>query len=661
MRLLNTSSYQLTEFIGPKVPPYVILSHTWEEEEVLFQDIQDPTAASSKKGYAKVVGCCQKAASDGFEWAWIDSCCIDKASSAELSEAINSMYRWYAGSSICYVYLQDVVAAAGDAPPVELLTPGLKRQSLHSSRRSRRNLPKIFTPKDFSSSRWFKRGWTLQELIAPGNVEFYTSDWAELGTKRSLAPRILAATGIPIRILYGEDPSASCSVAERMSWASRRVTTREEDMAYCLLGLFDVNMPLLYGEGAKSFLRLQEQILRQQEDYSVFAWTLQHYHSGPFPLTGFLASSPAEYARTASEDLELPVLADRGSITAANASKFLKHHRRPGELDVKDSGMGYMAPDHFARYHTDSCPIDTYQFLHTKAYERLRRYNLGQEVSVKHGYLPRAPPELTSRGLRISLPISRPTDPTLPALAWIYCEIDDRLLCVLLQPFAAAASSSSRVLAVLGRHSSPWLVTVDKSRLPRFALTELLLQPDRHVGEEASMLSVVRSSLDSPRSDVQFVVAPSAQRGYTVRVVSTCNLISSDGTLWSGGDFDGESSDTGVLLIECARGDEASRFQIRCGTPPGGAWCCIREVLESQNTSFRRRLSTGPMARVMDRAAEVSGRLEGTVVSAAIRKSPTVEDQSSAGYTLRVSVCELGRCDGWVQLYLSERDVEIWG
>ncbi|KAM0420630.1 hypothetical protein ACHAPT_011546 [Fusarium lateritium] len=146
MRLLDTSSYELTEFIGNKIPSYAILSHTWGEGEVLFSDIQNKTA-QSKNGFGKLVSCCRKAVEDGFKWVWIDTCCIDKSSSAELSEAINSMYQWYRDSVICYAYLEDVT----DTLPA-----------------------KGTSSKGFAESRWFTRGWTLQELIAPRAVEFYT-------------------------------------------------------------------------------------------------------------------------------------------------------------------------------------------------------------------------------------------------------------------------------------------------------------------------------------------------------------------------------------------------------------------------------------------------------------------------------------------------------
>ncbi|OAG18683.1 HET-domain-containing protein, partial [Alternaria alternata] len=258
MRLLNTSTLQVEEFLQSQVPDYVILSHTWGSEEVTLQDILS-NVAPSKKGFAKLIGCCKRAKDDGFKYCWIDTCCIDKTSSAELSEAINSMYQWYKGACICYAYLEDV-----------------------------QGNPQLDDYKAFSKSRWFTRGWTLQELIAPGIVEFYNVSWVDIGTRSSLQKRLTGITGINEKILTGGNP-LNCPVAVRMSWAARRETSRVEDQAYCLLGIFGVNMALLYGEGHRAFLRLQEEILRIDEDYTLFAWDVNS-------STGsLLASSPWQF------------------------------------------------------------------------------------------------------------------------------------------------------------------------------------------------------------------------------------------------------------------------------------------------------------------------------------------------------------------------------
>lgn len=296
IRLLNTSTYRFQEF-HTIVPPYAILSHTWGSDEVLYQDIlKGFCSVASHPGFSKVQGCCAQARSVGFQWVWIDTCCIDKTSGAEMADAINSMYGWYSDAGVCYVHLADV--------------PRFR----------------------FSDSVWFERGWTLQELLAPRDVEFYTSDWVEIGTKASLESTISKATGISVDILRGKPPQ-SCTVAERLSWAARRQTTRVEDEAYCLMGIFDINMTILYGEGQRAFERLQQEILRQTEDFSILAWSPwvgRHPVGSPvITTTGVLAQSPASFKRTdltsylpattfGFDDAESMLLADMGSLEWAD-------------------------------------------------------------------------------------------------------------------------------------------------------------------------------------------------------------------------------------------------------------------------------------------------------------------------------------------------------
>lgn len=272
MRLLNTTTLRLKEFLGESTPEYVILSHTWDDDEVLFEDIQNGTA-QSKKGFSKITNCCRQATMAAFDWVWIDTCCIDKSSSSELSEAINSMYAWYKQSKICYAFLADVMPST------------LSGMTATLSGRAKDH---------FIKSRWFTRGWTLQELIAPSVVQFYSAYWVELSTKASLKDLISEVTGIDIQVLGGSSPS-TCNVARRLSWASMRETTRIEDAAYCLLGFFDVNMPLLYGEGMKAFRRLQEEILKEFEDYTILAW--KHRKEEYDDYEAVLAPSPSSFCR----------------------------------------------------------------------------------------------------------------------------------------------------------------------------------------------------------------------------------------------------------------------------------------------------------------------------------------------------------------------------
>ncbi|PVH67854.1 HET-domain-containing protein, partial [Cadophora sp. DSE1049] len=270
MRLINTETMLIEEFFGSDIPPYAILSHCWGDEEVGFQDIGRPRW-QRMYGFIKIKYTCQQAKVDGFGYAWIDTCCIDKSSSAELSEAINSMYSWYSEATVCYVYLQDVIPS-------------------DSTEKSVRQL---------QDSRWFTRGWTLQELLASQTVKFYDSSWNIIGTKNRLHRQLSQITQIPEIILQYRTHLKSVGVAQRMSWAANRLTTRVEDMAYCLLGLFDVNMPLLYGEGDRAFIRLQEEILKVSDDQSLFAWVSPKVPPKVPPNYGVLARSPTafQYAR----------------------------------------------------------------------------------------------------------------------------------------------------------------------------------------------------------------------------------------------------------------------------------------------------------------------------------------------------------------------------
>ncbi|KAH7397213.1 heterokaryon incompatibility protein-domain-containing protein [Pyrenochaeta sp. MPI-SDFR-AT-0127] len=247
LQLDNTGEFSLVEFVGSNIPRYAILSHTWgaDHEEVTIKDIVKGTG-KDKAGYAKIRFCGKQAAKDNFQYFWVDTCCINKSSSAELSEAINSMFRWYHNAARCYVYLSDVSTRGSDGNDL-------------SSQRTWKTA--------FQHSRWFTRGWTLQELLAPTSIEFFSAEGERLGDRNSLMQEIHDITGISIQALKG-GPLSQFSINERVSWAKRRETKREEDAAYSLLGIFNVHMPLIYGEGRKkAFSRLQretEQFLRDE-------------------------------------------------------------------------------------------------------------------------------------------------------------------------------------------------------------------------------------------------------------------------------------------------------------------------------------------------------------------------------------------------------------
>jgi len=239
MRLIHASTLTLAEFFEPTIPEYAILSHTWEDGEVSLQEMGLPSSRQHKQGFVKITRACETALSLGFEYIWVDTCCIDKTSSAELTESINSMFEWYRKSQSCIVFLADY-GADQNAP--------------------------------LGPCKWFSRGWTLQELIAPERINFYNSTWGLIGTKANMATRLSETTKIPTDAITGLLSPETFSVAQRMSWAAGRKTTRVEDRAYSLLGLFDISMPMLYGEGTKAFRRLQEEIIKRTNDLTILGW-----------------------------------------------------------------------------------------------------------------------------------------------------------------------------------------------------------------------------------------------------------------------------------------------------------------------------------------------------------------------------------------------------
>ncbi|KAI0742952.1 heterokaryon incompatibility protein-domain-containing protein [Daedaleopsis nitida] len=256
MWLLDTDTLRHHFFTSPEAvgDGYAILSHVWDDEEQSFQDLQRIHERCETSGEdphhlvsLKIHQFCTVAARHRYKWAWIDTCCIDKTSSAELSEAINSMFRYYSLAHVCYVYLRDV-------PTDGAFEPIFEQFDLYGRG------PMPVAP--FADCRWHTRGWTLQELIAPRIVLFLSTTWEFLGSKADLADKLHRITQIPATVLRLECPLSEMSVAQRMSWAANRQTTRVEDAAYCLMGLFGVNMPTLYGEGHMAFQRLQEGIVR---------------------------------------------------------------------------------------------------------------------------------------------------------------------------------------------------------------------------------------------------------------------------------------------------------------------------------------------------------------------------------------------------------------
>jgi len=318
MRLLHRSSHgnlTFTDNLHDSIPAYAILSHTWgnDEDEVTFRDMEDGSGLG-KKGYEKIKFCGEQAARDGLQYFWVDTCAIDKRDNVELTEAINSMFRWYQNAAKCYVYLADVQAKGAD---------------------------QIAWETAFRRSRWFSRGWTLQELIAPSSIEFFSDDYQRLGDKHTLQRQICEITGLPRRALH-RGVVSEFTVEERMLWAKNRTTKRGEDMAYCLMGILDISMPANYGEGeARAIARLKRELAIQS---NVEAALPQHeQYRTPFSLQGVpkvnkFIDRPSEMddleqallPHSSSERQRIFVLCGLGGIGKTQlAIEFArKHHRR---------------------------------------------------------------------------------------------------------------------------------------------------------------------------------------------------------------------------------------------------------------------------------------------------------------------------------------------
>jgi hypothetical protein len=296
MWLINARTLTLEEVVNPEEYRYAILSHRWGRDEVSFQDMADLHRARRMAGFHKIQMTCRKALEKGLPHAWVDTCCIDKTSSAALSEAINSMFRWYKLSSICFAHLFD-----------------LRRESVDLDEEDEdENYREEELVDDMADCQWFTRGWTIQELIAPEIVEFYDRGWRLRGEKSLLRNEISNITGIDVEVLQDSDLLSTIAVGRRMSWASGRRTERVEDGAYCLLGIFDINMTMIYGEGTNAFMRLQEEIAKRSNDLSLFAWTAHispstggsrandqrpmHWTHGHQQYRGIFARSPSEFA-----------------------------------------------------------------------------------------------------------------------------------------------------------------------------------------------------------------------------------------------------------------------------------------------------------------------------------------------------------------------------
>ncbi|KAK3716627.1 hypothetical protein LTR37_006257 [Vermiconidia calcicola] len=274
MHLLRTRTYELVnvEESFRETPPYAILSHRWQGKEIVFKDLSSAPLSSferregSEESFTKIRGACALAQNEDpkLEYIWIDTCCIDKSSSEELRTALNSMFKWYHEAEVCYTFLFDVTYS------------GWNKRMFDSNLEHRKEKE---NPRD-QASEWFERGWTLQELFAPVSMEFYDKHWKPMGTRDQLAELVGEKAGIDSRYLKDDGSQKylfrEASVAVKMSWMVGRMTRDVEDIAYSLLGIFNVNLIQQYGEGHKAFSRLQETIMADTGsfDESLFAWEL---------------------------------------------------------------------------------------------------------------------------------------------------------------------------------------------------------------------------------------------------------------------------------------------------------------------------------------------------------------------------------------------------
>ncbi|KAI1469651.1 uncharacterized protein F4812DRAFT_419831 [Daldinia caldariorum] len=302
MWLLNTETLTLKYFNEAQLKglSFAILSHTWGSDEILFHEVQgDRAALQDRAGWKKLTSFCKTALAYGFGHGWMDTCCIDKRNSADVTEAINSAYMYYYDSGACFIHLEDVHKYADEATGSSGRAEVTRDQLLARVR----------------TTRWIRRGWTLQEFIAPKRRYFFASDWSDIEDGDNLLDALAESTRISIDLLKDRDLLDGFCTAERMKWASRRETTRAEDVAYCLMGMFKVNMPVLYGEGAQNaFRRLQREIMQFSFDMTIFVWY------GDYESSGLLAQSPSDFADTPLSSLWPPWDASAYSLTNAGLS-----------------------------------------------------------------------------------------------------------------------------------------------------------------------------------------------------------------------------------------------------------------------------------------------------------------------------------------------------
>ena len=318
MRLLNVHTLEFHEFFRD-VPKYVVASHRWiVGSEARLQDVQN-RCNTNRSGYQKVEGFARYVREHfgHVEWLWIDTCCINQNISQEVTMAVNSMFRWYSNAEVCLAYLADVSNAKDEH--------------------------------EFQRSEWFRRGWTLQELLAPSIVVFVSHDWDIIGHKdgrgwtksgfqvskgRGLESAIATVTGVPEYVLHNYDRSKSFSTEARMAWIAGRETTRGEDMSYSLLGIFDVTMPIIYGEGAE---RARKRLLEGISKASTSSRAYTSNYEDHWPGWKAIAPHPTHNIPFRRD----PDFVDRGTLISQIFQKLACPTGRAGLIGL--GGVGYVA------------------------------------------------------------------------------------------------------------------------------------------------------------------------------------------------------------------------------------------------------------------------------------------------------------------------------
>ncbi|PPJ51943.1 hypothetical protein CBER1_09686 [Cercospora berteroae] len=349
---------------------YAILSHRWlpeDEQEVRYADIVNcKDDLRSKPGWTKLEWCRRQATADGLFHVWAGTACIDKSNSQELTESINSMYKWYKEAEVCYVYLQDMPDPESGALGSDLVTP---EAEIVDTTATDQSLPLDAAVEDdhkspvwdtwsrdaFGKCSWFTRAWTLQEMIAPHRIRFYSQSWRFICNLEDIIADIAELTGVHESLWTQQRPLASFS--------------------YSLLGLMGVSIPVVYGEGTNAFQRLQDEILRSGSDDSIFAFNVigTNRKMGPFETTCLLARSPADFQECGNvicynEHVSTPMILRCGLEHEPETILVLRLRsvgfQRSDLYAVVVSGQGARLETCLLDVHGyDSCPLKTFSVL----------------------------------------------------------------------------------------------------------------------------------------------------------------------------------------------------------------------------------------------------------------------------------------------------------